>query len=54
MELIKDYELEIHYHLGKGNIVADALSRKEHYICLRVQPIGTCCDPNETNLRVIP
>jgi hypothetical protein len=28
LELIKDYELEIHYHLGKGNVVADALSRK--------------------------
>jgi hypothetical protein len=28
LELIKDYELEIHYHLGKVNIVADALSRK--------------------------
>jgi hypothetical protein len=28
--LIKDYELEVHYHLGKANIVADALSRKAH------------------------
>jgi hypothetical protein len=28
LELIKDYELEIHYHPGKGNGVADALSRK--------------------------
>jgi hypothetical protein len=30
LELIKDYDLEIHYHLGKVNLVADALSRKEH------------------------
>ena len=30
MELIKDYDLEIHYHPGKVNLVADALSRKEH------------------------
>jgi hypothetical protein len=28
LELIKDYDLEIHYHPGKVNVVADALSRK--------------------------
>jgi hypothetical protein len=30
LELIKDYDLEIHNHPGKVNLVADALSRKEH------------------------
>jgi hypothetical protein len=28
LELIKDYELEVHYHSGKANVVADALSHK--------------------------
>ncbi|WVZ77009.1 hypothetical protein U9M48_024914 [Paspalum notatum var. saurae] len=28
LELIKDYDLELHYHPGKANVVADALSRK--------------------------
>ena len=26
LELIKDYNLEVHYHPGKANVVADALS----------------------------
>nr|CAH67149.1 OSIGBa0122F23.6 [Oryza sativa] len=30
LELIKDYDLEIHYHPGKVNVVADALSRKSY------------------------
>jgi hypothetical protein len=30
LELIKDYELEVHYHSGKANVVADALSHKAH------------------------
>jgi hypothetical protein len=30
LEIIKDYDLEIHYHPGKANLVAYALSRKEH------------------------
>jgi hypothetical protein len=30
LELIKDYELEVHYHPGKANVVADASSHKAH------------------------
>jgi hypothetical protein len=34
LELIKDYDLEIHYHPRKANVVADALSRKTCCHCL--------------------
>jgi hypothetical protein len=30
LKLIKDYELEVHYHQGKANVIADALSHKAH------------------------
>ncbi|GJU23536.1 putative reverse transcriptase domain-containing protein [Tanacetum coccineum] len=33
LELLSDYDCDIHYHSGKANIVADALSRKE-----RIEP----------------
>jgi hypothetical protein len=31
LELIKDYEMEVHCHLGNANIVTYALSHKDHY-----------------------
>jgi hypothetical protein len=39
LELIKDYELEVHYHLGKANVVAYALSRKSHWNYLPGVPL---------------
>jgi hypothetical protein len=30
LELIKNYDMEIHYHPGKANVAADALSRKSY------------------------
>jgi hypothetical protein len=38
LELIKDYEIEVHYHPGKANVVADALSRKHRCNHLTVLP----------------
>ena len=37
LELIKDYNLEVHYHPGKAIVVADALSRKPHCNIIEVQ-----------------
>ena len=39
LELIKDYELEIHYHPGKANVVADSLSRKSQVNMLAAHPM---------------
>jgi hypothetical protein len=39
LELIKDYELKIHYHPGKANMVADALSRKSQVNMMVAHPM---------------
>jgi hypothetical protein len=30
LELTKDYDVEVHYHPRKANVVTDALSRKSY------------------------
>nr|GEX67944.1 hypothetical protein [Tanacetum cinerariifolium] len=39
IELLSDYDCEIRYHLGKVNVVDDALSRKERNMPLRVRAL---------------
>ena len=56
LELIKDYELEVHYHPGKGNVVVDALSRKAHCHCLSAIPLSEslCFEMEKLNLSIVP
>jgi hypothetical protein len=45
LELIKDYDLEVHYHPGKANVVADSFNRKAHCNYLIVESYnGTLCE----------
>jgi hypothetical protein len=55
LELIKDYYLEIHYHPGKANVVADTLSRKASCHCLTVRTPDTtlCQEMEKLNLGMI-
>nr|GEW55457.1 putative reverse transcriptase domain-containing protein [Tanacetum cinerariifolium] len=39
LELLNDYDCDIHYHPSKANVVADALSRKERDVPLRVRAL---------------
>jgi hypothetical protein len=50
LELIKDYELEVHYHPRKANVIADMLSHKAHYIYLPAVHLTG----EESSTRVLP
>jgi hypothetical protein len=59
LELIKDYDLEINYHPGKANVVANALSQRslanhlvvksipselcDEFLCVLNLAISLCC-----------
>jgi hypothetical protein len=50
LELIKDYEIEVHYHMGKANVVTDALS---HMAQCNYLPV-VCLIEEEFSIRVLP
>nr|CAD40062.3 OSJNBa0085C10.14 [Oryza sativa Japonica Group] len=55
LELIKDYDMGIHYHPGKANVVADALSRKGYSNATegRQLPLELCKEFERLNLGII-
>jgi hypothetical protein len=55
LELIKDYDLEVHYHPRKANVVADTLSCKAHCNHLELEPVSEplCEEMRRLNLEVI-
>jgi hypothetical protein len=55
LELINDYDLEINYHPGKANVVADALSRRSYMSQLVVDsmPFELCEEFDKLNLRIV-
>ena len=54
--MIKDYDLEVHYHPGKANVVADALSRKSQCNCLLAKPLTVtlCQEMEKLNMEIVP
>jgi hypothetical protein len=51
-----DYDLEVHYNPGKANVVADALSHKDHCNHLESEPVSEllCEEMRRLNLEVVP
>jgi hypothetical protein len=56
LELIKDYDLEVHCHPGEANVVADASNQKSKCNCLVMDSrINALCDElNKMRIEVIP
>ncbi|WVZ84439.1 hypothetical protein U9M48_031471 [Paspalum notatum var. saurae] len=55
LELIKDYDLEVHYHPGKANVVADALSHKAHCNFIDARPTVRvlCCEIRDIEMPTV-
>ena len=53
---LKDYDMRLHYHPGKANVVADALSRKSHVNTLMTGeiPKELAEDLRELCLEIVP
>jgi len=56
LELFKDYDIEVHYHPGKANVVADTLSRKSHCHCAEAELFSEtlCNEMRKLNLEIGP
>ena len=56
LELIKDYDMKLHYHPGKANVVAAALSRKSYANTLVIGglPRELAKDLRELRLEIVP
>jgi hypothetical protein len=55
LKLIKDYDLEIHYHPGKSNVVGDALIHKAfcHCLTMGLPDITLCHKMERLNLGIV-
>jgi hypothetical protein len=54
LELIKDYDLEVHYHPDKANVVADTLSCKHcNYVTLEPYNEALCEEMRKLNLELV-
>ena len=56
MELLKDYDLQILYHPGKANVIADAFSRKTHHSMnlMKVSMSEITRDLEKLGIEVVP
>jgi hypothetical protein len=54
LELVKDYDLGINYHLGKANMVAFTLSHRTNSngLIVETMPFNLCAEMDKLNLRL--